>query len=181
MRLLRFRCFHLRFFRAGLSIIRFFRLFFRLPDGLFVKVVFGIIHASVRAAHTFAHQIAALFQLFKRRSDAFHPFFTDGGQPANREIPILRQCQNHCQQSLCLERQPLIPQMIIADGRVILDFLYAKYAHIENLRSVCKFKKRVSSDKRRFCQAMFIAHSEMLRRPVRLDRRFLQAQARQTC
>ena len=30
-------------------------------------------------------------------------------------------------------------------------------------------------------QAMFIAHSEILRRPVRLDRRFLQAQARQTC
>ena len=142
MRLLRFRCFHLRFFRAGLSIIRFFLLFFRLPDGLFVKVVFGIIHASVCAAHTFAHQIAALFQFFKRRPDAFHPFFTDGGQPANREIPILRQCQNHCQQALCLERQSLIPQMIIADRRVILDLLYAKYAHMKTLHSICKFKTR---------------------------------------
>lgn len=71
--------------------------------------------------------------------------------------------------------------MIIADRRVILDLLYAKYAHIENLRSVCKFKKACVQRQTPFCQAMFIAHSEILRRPVRLDRRFLQAQARQTC
>ena len=43
--------------------------------------------------------------------------------------------------------------MIIADGRVILDFLYAKYAHIENLHSVCKLKKRSFSDKRRFVRS----------------------------
>ena len=64
---------------------------------------------------------------------AISALFVDLRKPLQRVIPIVRQRQHLREQTLCLEGQRMVAEMMVGHDRVTFGFLNTEYRHFRDL------------------------------------------------
>ena len=100
---------------------------------LLVDRVDGSAQAAALIAFAAALDVTGTFQLAHSFADGIDALFVDLRKPLQRVIPIVRQRQHLREQTLCLERQRMVAEMVVGHDRVTLVFLDTEYRHFCDL------------------------------------------------
>ena len=95
--------------------------------GLFQNCVLDGTVLAISVPAAFPNKIAVGFKLLNTDPNTVHTIFTDAGQPSGGIVPILWQGEHKRQQTLCLQGQRFVPQMVVGHNGVIPGFVYTKY------------------------------------------------------
>ena len=53
----------------------------------------------------------------------------DRGQPPDADLPVVREAQQHGEQPLCLETQPLVAEMVVCHDGIVMGLFNAIHRH----------------------------------------------------
>ena len=98
--------------------------------GLFQNCVLDGTILTIAIPAAFPNQITIGFKLLNTDPDAVHAVLTDTGQPSGGVVPILWQREHKRQQTLCLQGQGLVPQMVVGHNGVISGLFDTEYSHL---------------------------------------------------
>ena len=100
---------------------------------LLVDRVDGSAQAAALIAFAAALNVTSTFQLAHSFADGVDALFIDLRKSLQRIVPILRQRQHLREQTLCLERQRMVAEMVVGHDRVTFGFLNTEYRHFRDL------------------------------------------------
>ena len=100
---------------------------------LLVDRVHGPAQTAALIAFAAALDVTGTFQLAHSFADGVDALFVDLRETLQRVIPILRQRQHLREQTLCLERQRMVAEMVVGHDRVTFVFLNTEYRHFCDL------------------------------------------------
>ena len=95
-----------------------------LPDDVLIGTEFPSLVGSLAAL-----DVPGFLQFHHSGPNGILALSIDPSQPRQGVIPIFREAQHLGQQALGLERQALVPQVIVAHDGVIVGALYSKNCH----------------------------------------------------
>ncbi len=100
---------------------------------LFVDRVDGSAQAAALVTLPAALDVTGTFQLAHSFADGVDALFVDLRETLQRVIPVLWQRQHLREQTLGLERQRMVAEMVVGHDRVTFGFLNTEYRHFRDL------------------------------------------------
>ena len=117
--------------QCRLFLRRFFRRWLRVR--LLVDRVDGSAQAAALIAFAAALDVTGTFQLAHSFADRINALFVDLCETLQRVIPILRQRQHLREQTLGLEGQRMVAEMVVGHDRVTFGLFNTEYRHFCDL------------------------------------------------